>query len=351
MTNEKRKILKEHYSMHYSPKDKWMWDLWFLQKEGTYHMFYLQSEKHEDPEHRHQAHPEKLGKPVTVGYAVSKDLINWEEKGTVLEPTGFTWDEASIWTGSIIEKDGKYYKFYTGRDKNKLLVQKIGLAISEDLINWKKHENNPILEADNVFYEMENKRNALNCVPAFRDPYVFKDPKTGKYYKTISARKKGEKKEYNACIALAESDDLINWKLHPPILAPDRYDEMETSQLVYSKGKYYLFFCTHFRGYHPAWAAKHGAWTGLHCYYSENIFGPYKPVNKNGLVLSMGKYIYGVRLLENGDSFKAIGWLNYDDNDQFIGKLGKPFKIIIEEDTIVVEGDPLEPIDQSEKKK
>ena len=164
--------------------------------------------------------------------------------------------------------------FYTGRNKNPDIkwIQKIGLAISDDLINWKKHENNPILEADNKIYEIKNEKNAIGKVGAWRDPYVFQDPITKKYYMIIAARKKGNATEYNGCIAITESDDLLNWNLFPPLIAPGVYDEMEVPQMIIHNGIYYLFFSTHAANYKPAYAKKVGAFGGRHCYYSKNLF-------------------------------------------------------------------------------
>ena len=143
---------------------------------------------------------------------------------------------------------------------------------------------------------------------------------------TISARNQGNVQTYNGCIAIAQSKNLIDWKILPPILAPGIFDEMETSQVIFHNGYYYLFFSTHTR--------KYGVHSGLHCYYSDNLFGDYKPVNGNGVVIG-GKEIYDVRLLDNtNNEFLAIGWLNEDKNGKFIGKLSYPFKITIEGDKI-----------------
>lgn len=314
------------------PKGKFLWDLWFIKDKGKYHTFYLQAKKTKDPEKRHNA-------KVSIGHAVSEDLKKWKKLPTALKPgRKGNWDDIALWTGSVIKRGKKYYMFYTGRNskKNVMWIQKIGLAISNDLINWKKFEGNPILEADKRYYEMSNGRNKLGKVGAWRDPFVFKGPKSGRYYMTISARKKGKRREYNGCIALAESSDLINWKILPPILAPGRYDEMETSQVVYNKGKYYLFFGVAWKNlYEPQWEKKVGTHTGLHCYYSQNLRGKYKPVNGNGVVVEHAEKIYDIRLLhKRGDEYIAIGWLHIDKKGKFIGKMSSPFKIVIRKDKV-----------------
>ncbi|MCK5332482.1 glycoside hydrolase family 68 protein [Candidatus Parcubacteria bacterium] len=317
---------------NYCPVGKCLWDLWFIKARGNWHVFYLQSVRTKDPEDRHNEN-------VSIGHAISKDLKSWVELLPALEPGGIgQWDNLSLWTGSVIQKGKKYYMYYTGRSKEKdiRLIQKIGLAVSNDLINWEKCHENPIIEFEKSYYQMNNKLNTLGKKGAWRDPFVFKDPVSGKYFMTISARKKGSKRKYNSCIALATSENLLKWKVLEPILAPGRYDEMETSQVVYHKGKYYLFFSVSGdQGlYEPDWEKKVGDHGGLHCYYSDNLFRGYSPVNGNGVVLEYEKKIYDVRLLsEKGDEYTSIGWLN-EHEDKFIGKMSLPFKIVIKGDRV-----------------
>jgi len=218
-------------NMNYSPKGKMLWDSWFIKDNEKYHIFYLQAFQSDDPDEKH--HPR-----VTIGHAISDDLIHWKELPTALKPgENDSWDNLALWTGSVIKKDNKYFMFYTGRnkDENKKWIQKIGLAISDDLINWSKIKDNPILEAEKYYY-IDNKKNIIGKVGAWRDPFVFQDPKSKKYYMTISAREKNNKREYNGCAAIAESNNLLEWKILPPIFSPGVYDEIETTQVIFNKG-------------------------------------------------------------------------------------------------------------------
>jgi beta-fructofuranosidase len=319
----------------YSPKGMVLWDSWFIKKGDEYHLFHLQAlpPPPDEPEKRHDD-------TVSIGHAVSTDLIDWKELPVALVPgTDDAWDNQALWTGSVIEKDGKYYMFYTGRNKepNVKWIQKIGVAISDDLMHWKKHEGNPILEADNEIYEMRNERNAIGKVGAWRDPHVFQDPKTKKYYMLIAARKKGPNTEYNGCVAIAESDDLLNWKVLPPLIAPDVYDEMEVPQMIIHDRTYYLFFSTFASNYKPEYAKKVGSFGGRHCYYSNSLFGKYKPINKNGVVYPHEKKIYDLTIVSRDkNTFTALGWLNKDPKGRFIGKLSHPIKMEINKDRITV---------------
>lgn len=54
------------------------------------------------------------------------------------------WDGKSISDPRVFKYRNKYIMFYTGMDEKGF--ERIGAALSEDLINWKKYKNNPILD-------------------------------------------------------------------------------------------------------------------------------------------------------------------------------------------------------------
>lgn len=313
----------------YSPSGKVLWDSWFIKDNGVFHVFYLQCLPTKDSEKRHDNN-------VSIGHAISKDLIQWKEQKIALEPgINDAWDNLSLWTGSVIKKDDEYFMFYTGRNskKDRNYVQKIGSSVSKDLYNWEKMKGNPMLEAKG-YYSIDNNKNSLNNIGAWRDPFVFLDPASKKYYMTVTAREKGEKREYNGCVALLESNNLLDWKILPPMFSPGFYDEIECTQVIFHKGVYYLFISTHERNYKPDFAKKVGSCGGLHCYYSTRLFDGYKPVNENGVVLNNSEEMYSVSLLyDKQDEFYAIGWMNKSQDSSFVGKLTKPFKIKIDNDT------------------
>ncbi|MBD3252919.1 family 43 glycosylhydrolase [Candidatus Pacearchaeota archaeon] len=314
----------------YAPKGKYVWDLWFIKEKGYYHVFFLQSNKTKNPEDRHN-------NKVSIGHAKSKDLIHWTSLPTALKPgKKGEWDDLSLWTGDVYKRNNKYYMLYTGRNhkKNNFRIQRIGLAISDDLIHWTKHTDNPVLEADKRYYQITNSKNKLGMMTAWRDPYIFEE--NNKYYAIISARKKSKKKEHNACIAIAESKDLIKWKIKKPLLHTGVYDSMECPQLIKHKNCYYLFFSVPLMEiFNINKKKKIEIGKGLHCYYSSKLFGKYKPVNRDGIVYDSDK-LYDLKLIENkGDEFIAIGWINYE-KEKFIGKLSRPIKLLIKKDKVLV---------------
>jgi hypothetical protein len=186
---------------------------------------------------------------------------------------------------------------------------------------------------------MNNELNDIGKIGAWRDPFIFHDPDSKKYYMLIAARKKGRSKEYNGCVAVAESIDLMKWKLLKPLLAPGIYDEMEVPQMILHGGFYYLFFSTHAANYNPRYSKIAGSHGGLHCYYSKKLFGKYQPVNENGVVFDREKEIYDLIIAANNKkTLTAIGWLNQDEKGKFIGKLSWPINFHINKDKIIPVG-------------
>jgi beta-fructofuranosidase len=110
--------------------DKWIWDFWLVRAGDEQHIFYLQA-------------PRVLGEPAlrhrnaSIGHAVSRDLRSWRVLPDALHPgPDGAWDDLATWTGSAIAHDGRWYMLYTGINRaERGLVQRIGLAASEDLVS------------------------------------------------------------------------------------------------------------------------------------------------------------------------------------------------------------------------
>jgi len=84
---------------------------------------------------------------AAIALAVSKDGRTFEKtpNAPVLTPgsTG-SWDEGAVADPNVISFNGKLYMYYLGQDR--LLEQRLGLAVSDDGVNWIKHARNPILD-------------------------------------------------------------------------------------------------------------------------------------------------------------------------------------------------------------
>ena len=128
--------------------DKWVWDFWFAHRGGQDHIFYLQAP-------RELGRPELRHRNATIGHAVSSNRRDWQVLPDAIRPgADGSWDDLATWTGSAIEHESRWYMLYTGVSRaDDGLVQRIGLAVSDDLVQWSKHVANPVLEADPRWYE------------------------------------------------------------------------------------------------------------------------------------------------------------------------------------------------------
>lgn len=302
----------------FAPEGKYLWDSWFLNTKNGVHAFYLCSPRDGDPEARHHNN-------VSIGHAFSTDLYSWEDRGLALEPSEdkSKFDSLSIWTGDIIEHEGKYYLFYTGRRESEFWVQRIGLAISDDLSKFTKVENF-CLEADPRYYHTDAELNSLEFPPAFRDPFILKDPLSQQFIMVFAARHKDcDENIYNGCIGWAVSDNLLDWEQRPPLLIPGGIDQLETPQLMYWKDHYYLLFSTWDRAFSTQ--CHYSPASGLHGFCCKSLGEKWEPLNSNAQVLTNGHYLYDVRMVcYRQNTLLAVGWLNYAESGEFIGKLSRP---------------------------
>src|SRR3954447_14006031 len=123
--------------------DKWVWDFWLARDEDRHHVFFLQA-------------PRSLGRPdlrhrnASIGHAVSTDLRSWTVLPDALSPgEPGSWDDLATWTGSVLKHEGRWHMLYTGiGTADGGLIQRVGLATSDDLVSWTKHPENPVIEAD-----------------------------------------------------------------------------------------------------------------------------------------------------------------------------------------------------------
>ena len=118
-------------------------DAWYYEADAAVHMFFMTK-------------PGDSDGGWDIGHAATRDLFAWEHFGLALErgPPG-PWDEKSLATGSVIRRGGRYWMAYTGhRMDETLFVQRVGMAVSDDLARWEKLSGSPPSEADPSHYEL-----------------------------------------------------------------------------------------------------------------------------------------------------------------------------------------------------
>lgn len=206
-------------SLHYRPQKGWINDpngLVFF--KGYYHIFYQHAPNCELPFKDEEMH---------WGHARTKDFVNWEELPVALYPDK-PYDRGGCWSGTAIVKDGILYLFYASvvriPGETKQWSQTVSMAYSEDGINFKKYEKNPIIDS----YPADG------C-PDFRDPAVaFID---GSYYLVMAS---GNPQARKARLLLYKSENLTDWAYNGIMAEWDNGRCAECPSFVQSGDKCFL---------------------------------------------------------------------------------------------------------------
>jgi beta-fructofuranosidase len=309
-------------------QDKWVWDFWFARDGDDYHIFFLQAPKSlKDQVLRHFN--------VSVGHAVSQDLTHWTILPDALHPgpTG-SWDDKSTWTGSIIHHAGQWYMLYTGASSHeKGLVQRIGLAVSEDLIHWEKHFANPLLEADPRWYETLDLTKWHD--QAWRDPWVFYYQADSHYHAFITARVNYGQDDERGVIGHARSKDLIDWEVLPPVSDPGEFGHLEVPQLLAGNGRYYLLFSCPLEYQSKKWKKQRetNPQSGTHYLVSDHSLGPFSLSRDEFLVGDVQESLYSGKLIKDpADRWVFLAFHNFDPHGNFIGEISDPIPTTITSD-------------------
>ena len=204
-------------------------DNWYCEDNGVYHTYFLEYPENAPLDGRHWSEQ-------TVGHAVSSDLIHWEYKGTVLTADKNCWNDKGIATGSVVKFDGKWYMLYSGNSTKD--AGGLGLAVSENLQNWQRVGNAPVIDR-NVLYDFELNGETIK-VKMLADPYIYPETFDGYFYAYINAVVDGCDINDSAVQAIMKSKDLINWEPHK-IACRDACNRIETSQIWPHGDKWYMY--------------------------------------------------------------------------------------------------------------
>jgi beta-fructofuranosidase len=215
-----------------------------------------------------------------------------------------------------MEKDGLFYMLYTGTcHAERGRIQRIGLAISSDLMRWKRHPGNPVLEAGKMY---EEAKDSLFGELAWRDPYVIQHK--GVYFALIMARRKEGDPKGRGCIATARSDDLVHWQVGPPLGVPQGFAQMEVPQVIPHKDRFYLLFSAE-----AGWLADEvdPKVTGTFYTTAPELFGPYS-IPKPLLGDHRGSF-YAAKLIRTFQGpWVILAWVRTAADGSFVGGLSDP---------------------------
>ena len=177
--------------------------------------------------------------PGYEGVASSDDGLAWKRaKATpilsVYDADCANWEKHCIYQPWLVEHDGKFYNFYNAKHMPDWIEQ-MGMATSPDLLDWKRHEGNPVIPVRKGGYDEKF------C----SDGKVFRD---GDHWVMFyfGVGKGG------AHIMVAFSRDLVHWTAHPEPLYkagghPGGLDKQYAHKisLVYNpqNDTFYLYYC------------------------------------------------------------------------------------------------------------
>ena len=259
--------------------DKWIWDLWLVIDGVDYHAFYLQAPRSlGDAEKRHWN--------VTIGHAVSQDLLKWELLPDALQPAQEpAWDDYTTWSGSVIRHEGRWYMFYTGGCRAEdATIQRIGFVVSDDLVQWERVQENPVILYDPRRYEGFDP--AVWHDHTWRDPWIAWDPDSGSYCAFITARVRIGPTDGRGVVALARSENLCEWEILEPVTPAGGFGYLELPQAVNIEGTHYLIFSTvgPFHSIARLKMLRTPIETGIHYLAAEHLTGPYEYVTNTFLL-------------------------------------------------------------------
>ena len=308
-------------------EQNWLWDFWHIWNGDDCHLFYLQAPRSLGSEHLRHHH-------ASIGHAVSRDLRQWTVLEDALHPgREGEWDDLATWTGSVIRRADRWYMFYTGIKRSEGgLIERVGLATSIDLFDWKKVPDNPILEADPRWYEVLDL--ASWHEQAWRDPWVFQDPTNASFHALITARSRSGDPDARGVIGHARSWNLRDWEVLPPLAASGELGQLEVPQLV-AFGKLYFLLFSYSRSDIAESRIAHltgPPQTGTFCVVTDGAFGPFDLSDGYLLAGDANGSYYGGKLIEDrsGD-LRFLAFKQYGPTGHFIGELTDPFPVTFDE--------------------
>jgi beta-fructofuranosidase len=300
--------------------DDWIvWDFWLAPRIAAYepfHCYFLQAPRSiPDPELRHDL--------ARIGHASSPDLVDWIYHGEIL-PLGEpgAWDDMTHWTGSVVREGESAWLFYTGRMRSESgNVQRIGLALSNDLSTWQKFDRNPVLEAVAPWYAAPADDGSIrsDC----RDPWIVRHGHQWLMYYTASAAH--DPFDSRGVVGLATSMDLVTWTPSPPVVAPGLFAEIEVPQVFPLGDRWAMLFCT---AKHATIDGQAATWNGTHYFLSDSSFGPFELAPEPLLQADdLGSNYAARAVFDPWLGNCLLAWRRFDNDGNFVGALTDPIPL------------------------
>jgi beta-fructofuranosidase len=211
----------------YKPDSAWAADFIPFYTNGRFRLFYLLDWRK----------PTEHGEGTPWYQISTTDFVRFDEHGEMLPRGSREEQDLYVFTGSVIEGEGRYHIFYTGHNPHFRRVGKpeqgVMHAVSDDLYHWTKLPNETFF-APSVGYEPHD----------WRDPYVWHNEDAGEYWMLLAARRTTGPSRRRGCTALCASKDLRTWEVREPFWDPGLYYTHECPDLFRIGDWWYLVYST-----------------------------------------------------------------------------------------------------------
>ncbi|MBU4285949.1 MAG: hypothetical protein KKD76_03480, partial [Verrucomicrobia bacterium] len=251
----------------YRPIGHHLNDFTLIRKDDVWHLFHITGRAA-------KGYPGLANENLSEGHAVTTDFIHWTEKPPIKETHGALY---------AVEHQGRYALISGVRT----------ICWSSDLDHWSKTKPLEFTNDATPWYDRQNAPAEGRYISP-RDPFICKNPETGKYVMFFCDRVPQGDVYQRGCVGAAESEDLMRWTWLPPVFGP-RHFYCESPHLVMAGGKYHLFFSLS-----PEGAVRHAV--------SERLMGPYREIGEGNIlpayhgagdaIQSEGQWLYFGRVLE-----------------------------------------------------
>ncbi len=309
-------------------------DVDVLFHEGIYHLFHLVLPNHD-----------------FIAHAVSTDGLNWRRVSNALfigDPG--SWDDLMIWTMHVSAdpyQTGRWRMFYTGLSRcDQGRIQRIGLALSDDLYHWEKAPVNwsdlrgpddppPIktarrasefdqpserhaiqdrsshypLQADPRYYESSLKE-GRHWV-SFRDPFFYHDNENGGWL-LIAGRVNDGPVIRRGCVAALHEVAPNQFEAHSALHYPGLYDDIEVPNVFQIEQEYYLIGSIREDSKIRYW-------------HTDHIQKPWRSYHDN-VLMAAGNY--AARIMRDAHGYLLWNFYSMDPSDRTISNLMPPPKRI-----------------------
>jgi len=216
----------------------------------------------------------------------------WRDLGALL-PEGMA-PGSREWAGSaVVDGSGSLRLFFTAAGERgeaapsfvqrqfetSARLEVAGEAVR--LCDWTEPQE--VVRPDGALYETELAGGGrIGAIKAFRDPYVFRSPGDGVDHLLFTGSRARSSSRWNGLVGAARRAE-DRWTLLAPIVDADGVNnELERPHAIVHDGRVYLFWSTQAEVFAPGLAGP----TGLYGLVAERFEGPWRPLNRHGLVLA-----------------------------------------------------------------